>query len=88
MKGTKNNKMISVEIKFWTNDLNPEGGIMPKHAWDSGMVYLLMNDRHGIPSTAGKPFNSLMQINPAIEELLIENGIKLHSTRSGAYYSK
>jgi hypothetical protein len=85
----KENKMISIEIKFWTNDINPDGGVMPKHAWDAGMIKLHMNDRHGIPSTPTKPFHSLMQINNVIEDLLIENGIKLHHSRlSNIYYSK
>ncbi len=85
----KDNKMISIEIKFWTNDINQEGGVLPKHAWDSGMIKLHMNDRHGIPSTPPKPFNSLMQINHVIEEMLVEHGIKLHQSRiANLYYSK
>ncbi len=85
----KDNKMISIEIKFWTNDINPEGGVMPKHAWDSGYVTLHRNDKHEISSTPPKMFKSLMQLNSVIEEMLVEQGIQLHQGRlAQLYYSK
>jgi hypothetical protein len=34
-------KMISITLNFWTNDIaDRKGDIMPKHAWDAGMLAL------------------------------------------------
>ena len=72
-------KMIVVEVRFFTNNLaSGKGKINPKHAWTQGMVRIEKNEPHGIKPKSGAPFNSLMQIGAAVEKCLIEHGIILH----------
>jgi len=33
-------KMISVNVRFWTDELTEQGKILPKHAWVHGVVHL------------------------------------------------
>ena len=77
-------KTITVEIKFWTNDLVPNGQIA-KHAWAAGAVDLPANKAHGIKATT-KHFYSLMDLLSKIEEVLIEQGIVLHPNDTMAKY--
>ena len=72
-------KMISVNVRFWTDELaSEEGKIIPKNAWVHGVVRLETNASHGIEPSRPIPFNSLMELPLAIEELLIREGIVLH----------
>jgi hypothetical protein len=73
-------KMIEIKLRFWTNNIASEGEmIVPKHAWDFGMVRMERNDAHGIKASKGpKPFHSLQDAMRVVEEVLIEYGIKLH----------
>ena len=73
-------KMISIDVRFWTDGIAKEKGmIVPKHAVAAGVVKLNRNDLHGIKTTADPVlFNTPMQLLTAIEELLIREGITLH----------
>jgi len=38
-------KMIEVKLRFWTNNLADEPGkVIPKHAWEGGVVRIERND--------------------------------------------
>ena len=74
------NKMISINISFWTDGIaTQENRIVPKHAWAGGVVKTVRNDSHGIRTSADPiPFNTWMELPSAIEKLLIREGILLH----------
>ena len=74
------NKMISINISFWTDGIaTQEDRIVPKHAWTGGVVKTVRNDSHGIKTSADPiPFNTLMELPSAIEKLLIREEIMLH----------
>lgn len=75
-------KMIEVKVRFWTNDIAEEPGmIVPRNAWCSGVVRMQGNKSHAI--TAGKPipFHSLLDIGSAIEKTLVDHDIQLHVPR-------
>ena len=74
------NKMISINVSFWTDGIAiEEDRIVPKHAWTGGVVKTVRNDSHGIKTSADPiPFNTLMELPSAIEKLLIREGIMLH----------
>jgi hypothetical protein len=78
-----NEKMIEVRLRFWTNNLVGEAGehgqIRPKHAWDKGVAIMTTNKTHGIKSEDPTPFNSMMEITQAVEKVLLQHGVKLHS---------
>ena len=83
-------KMISLDVRFWTDGIAEEKGmIVPKHAAAAGVVKLNRNDSHGIKTTADPIiFNSPMQLLDAIEKLLIREGITLHlSSQTRKYVS-
>jgi hypothetical protein len=47
------NRMLAVTVRFWTNDIAAtKGEIIPKHAWDGGMVSINVgqNSAHGLAS--------------------------------------
>jgi hypothetical protein len=77
------NKMIEVDLRFWTNNL----GDQPKHAWAAGMVFVRKNTRHGIGSSRrfseGVPFHSVAQISSAVEKALKAQGVKLNAKTNG-----
>lgn len=79
VKAGKNEKMITVNIKFFTNEIAEQPGrIKPKHAWTKGMLQLQANASHGIKASKDIPFNSLMELTHALERMLIREGITLH----------
>ncbi len=82
-------KMIEIKLRFWTNDIaEGENKVLPKHAWDKGVVKIAANKSHGIPAGEPIPFNSMLEVGRAVERCLIENGIKLHAgQRSRRYLS-
>lgn len=81
-------KMIELTVRFWTNDIaKKDGEIIPKHAWDSGVVSLQKNESHGIEPENPKPFHSLMEMNAVIEKVLIAHGVKLKRARRSLKYS-
>jgi hypothetical protein len=80
-------KMIEVRIRFWTNNIaQKQGEIVPKHAWDSGMVAMERNESHGIRPAKPKPFHTLLDLPAMLEELMIENEIKFHPSRKTKKY--
>jgi hypothetical protein len=81
--------MIELRVRFWTDSIaDGKGKIIPKHAWDAGVVHIQSNAAHGLapdpkPPT---PFNSLAELPAKIEQVLIANGVKLHlGSRSRKY---
>lgn len=75
-------RMIEIKLRFWTNDIASEKGhVVPKHAWASGVARIERNDSHGIKPADPVPFNSIMEIGSAVEEVLVAHGIKLHPDR-------
>ena len=75
-------KMVEVKVRFWTDDMTAEKGkVVPKHAWAAGVVRIERNEAHGITPTQPVPFNSLLDLGAAIEKVLIEHGVVLHSSR-------
>jgi len=80
-------KMIEVKIRFWTDEISSElGKVIPKHAWTSGVVRIQGNKAHGIVPGRPKPFNSLLDLGAAIEKILKEQGIMLHTSRGMKKY--
>jgi hypothetical protein len=79
-------KMIQLEIRLFTDEIAPKGKVIPKHAWDTGMVTVQTNSTHGLRKGDPVPFNSLLELPVAIEKLFLKQGIILHSgSRSGKY---
>ena len=75
-------KMIEVRVRFWTNDIaNTKGHIVPKNCWPAGMVYVFRNESHGIKSSRTMPFNSLDEVQNAIEQAMEDVEIKVHESR-------
>lgn len=71
--------MIELRIRFWTDEIAKQPGhVVPKHAWDNGIVVMDSNKDHGISPQNPKPFRSLMDLTSVIEKVLIEHGITLH----------
>lgn len=88
VKAPHGKKTIELRIRFFTDQLSSvPGNIWPKHAWDRGSIYTVVNDYHDI-EVAGATFNSTAEITLAIEKVLVKAGIRLHPTgRAGAIYS-
>lgn len=79
-------KMIQLDIRLFTDDIAGPGKIVPKHAWDTGMVTVQTNLSHGLKKGNPIPFNSLLDLPGSIEQVLIRQGIILHSgSRSRKY---
>jgi hypothetical protein len=80
-------KMIEVQLRFWTNDIaEKKGQIVPKHAWAAGVVKVESNKSHGIQPANPLPFHSLLDLGAVIEKALIQHGITLHSGRKMQKY--
>jgi hypothetical protein len=79
-------RMIEVKVRFWTDQIEGDHKIKPKHAWSSGVVRIAANKSHGIIPGRPRPFNSLMELDAVIERVLIENGIVLHPSRKERKY--
>lgn len=87
VEGKHGEKMIEVRARFWTNEIaEEEGHVRPRHAWSSGMVLMQRNETHGIAPKEPKPFESLAHLPHVIEEVLVEHGIKLHTSRHERRY--
>ena len=83
-------KMIEIKLRFWTDEIaEGKGKIIPRHCWDAGVVRVTPNDSHDLKPSKPIPFNSLPEILPKIEKVLIDHNIQLHIGRkSGRYYYK
>ncbi len=80
-------QMIEVKVRFWTNDITPtDGNVFPKHAWSTGIVRMERNKSHGIAPRKSVPFNSLLTLGTAIDKVLIQHGIRLHTSRQMKKY--
>ena len=80
-------KMIEVQIRFWTNDIaEKKGQIIPKHAWTAGVVKVESNKAHGIQQENPIPFHSLLDLGSVIEKALINHGVILHPGRKMKKY--
>ena len=87
MEAKHGEKMIEVRIRFWTDSLaEVSGHIKPKHCWSAGMVSVPKNGSHGINSGDPKAFNSLMELTNAIEQAMIDAGIRMHTGRKRELY--
>lgn len=74
-------KMIEFRIKFFTNSIaERDGCIKKKHLWPNGMIHITRNDSHGIIGNQ-RPFNSMAQILPILEDMMIENELTIIPTR-------
>ena len=79
-------KMIEIRIRFWTNDIDEGGGILPRHARTGGTVQIEGNSSHGIKPSKSQKFKSLLHLTSEIEKVLIEHNIMLHpGTRMKKY---
>ena len=88
VRAPRGEKTIQLTIRFFTNELaSAPGNVWPKHAWDRGSVYPIVNRAHGIDHPEGATFNSLPQLIVAIEKVLVKTGIQLHrSGKAGSIY--
>ena len=85
----KNERMIRLTIRLWTNNLTRrKGHIRPKHAWSSGVVKLEPNTSHGIKGGRPHVFRSLPELGSALEKSLIAGGIRLHASKKTKRYSE
>ena len=77
-------KMIEVRIKFWTDEIaaGGNGHIIPKHAWDSGVVLITANPDHGIRSdTNPEILHSFLDLPSVVAKVLTDHGVTLHANR-------
>jgi hypothetical protein len=80
-------KMIQLDVRLFTDEIASPGKIIPKHAWDTGMVTVQTNPSHGLKKGEPIPFNSLLELPVAIEKLFLKKGIVLHAgSRSRKYF--
>ena len=74
-------KMIEVRIRFFTNDIASEKDhVLPKHAWDNGMVMMDSNKAHEIKPGEPEPFNSILELQGVIVKVLKDHKIRLRPT--------
>mgnify|MGYP006908215320 CR=1 FL=1 len=79
---TYGEKMIEVSVRFWTNDIASEKGqLVPKHAWDSGMVAVPRNKTHGLGGVEPMAFTSILELTKVIADALAKQGVTLHMGR-------
>lgn len=72
-------RMIQVNVKFWTNKIAKEkGSLIPKNAWASGMVYVEKNKTHGIVAKKPIPFHTITELGRIVEKALFQHDIVLH----------
>lgn len=63
---------------FWGTDLAPKGKIWPKHVLTQGTVNMVKNESHGIEPGDYVQFDTMLELGPALEKLLVEHGVTLH----------
>jgi hypothetical protein len=74
-------KMIEVRVRFWTDSISEhKDTILPKHAWDGGVVVMDTNRSHGIKPGPPRPFNSVLDLPSALAKVLVDHGIILHTS--------
>jgi FAD/FMN-containing dehydrogenase len=88
VQAAQNEHTIKVTIAFFTDEI-ADGGkatggrIIPRHAWDQGNVHIRANASHGIKTDDGVMFNSLDEIQGAVEKVLRKAGITIHPYHAG-----
>jgi hypothetical protein len=80
-------KMLEVKVRFFTNAISGKPGtVIPAHGMTKGFVRMDHNEAHGIRGGRPRPFNSLMEIPAAIEQVLIDNRVQLYAAaKTGKY---
>lgn len=72
-------KMIEVRVRFFTNAIaGKKDAILPKHAWDWGMIAMDSNESHGIKPRRPLPFHSILELQSVLAKVLVEHGVTLH----------
>jgi hypothetical protein len=80
IKVSHGEKMIEIQIRFWTNNIaKGSNKILQKHCWSKGVVKIQSNLAHGIKATNPIPFHSLMDLTSIIEKVIIKHNIILHN---------
>jgi len=75
-------KMIEVRIRFWTDGLSGQKDlVIPKHAWDSGVIVMDGNKTHGITPASPQPFNSILDLTSVLAKVLVDQEVTLHTNR-------
>ena len=76
---TKSEKGIFVTIRFWTDFSREDGtvGVIPKHGWAVGSLYVRASELHGIRSGKSVMFNNLEELTVKLDQLLKQHGITL-----------
>ena len=75
-------KMIEVRIRFWTDGIaEQKDTIVPKHAWDNGIVVMDSNKSHGIAPKSPQPFASILDLQAVLAKVLTEHDVTLHANR-------
>ena len=88
VKANKNERMIELKLRFWTNGIaRGSGYIKPKHAWSSGVIRMERNNSHSIRPANPRPFRSLLDIGVVVEKVLIAHGIVLHPSEQMRRYT-
>jgi hypothetical protein len=80
--------MIEIRVRLWTDKI-ADGGkdmVLPKHAWDAGVVLLQRNESHGITPKDPLPFNGMADLPSKIEKVLLAEGIKIHLSKRQRRY--
>lgn len=73
-------KMIEVRVRFWTDGISQQKDtVIPKHAWDSGVVVMDSNHSHGIAPASPQPFNSILDLTSVLAKVLTAHGVTLHA---------
>jgi hypothetical protein len=81
-------RMIEIRVRLWTDKIadGGKGSVLPKHAWDAGVVMLQRNESHGISPKAPLPFNGFADLPSKIEEVLLGQGVKVHLSKRQRRY--
>jgi hypothetical protein len=81
-------KMIEIRIRLWTDSIakDAKGMIVPKHAWDAGVVMLQRNESHSISPRDPLPFNGFADLPSKIEKVLLDQGVKIHLSKRQRRY--
>ena len=77
VKANHGEKTIKVTLNFWTDNFAVKGKVVPKHAWDSGLLYVAANKTHGIPTQRSVRFSSLSDVGESVRKALREAGVRL-----------
>ena len=80
-------RMIEIRVRLWTDNIaEGKGQIVPKHAWDAGVVLMGGNSTHGIVAGNPIPFNGFAELPAKMEKALIAHGVKVHLSKRQRRY--